>query len=349
MWHQGLSMDAMIYILFLFVILLNSNDVSCFLDSFQGKVFHSYPQQYTSSLSSYRKAIKVANPELFINGIFFSHKISKRQNEKSNLCRSENNFIITNYENITNTKNNTRNLEKRLYITKNCDNGVNVSFDTGNYSRINGWLSKHRPSYKEFISLPILSQSDFSDLKKGRIIRKQTRHGRTGSGFIVLEVDADPDSVFNVLSQVPNYERVIPTVKSLKVYRQINKPPDSPISRQIDAELYLSRFYLKVNVVHSIFRTERLIKFCLDPKRQNLVLKKAEGFWYVDPIVTNSQNSSNSQHNKHKREKSRVYLNADIVASPLLPSIIVDYASSRALSRATRWIKPYFSKNFKMI
>ena len=65
--------------------------------------------------------------------------------------------------------------------------------------------------------------------------------------------------------------------------------------------------------------------------RPNLVLRQADGFWYVEKIID-------------RPGYSRVWLSASVVASRLIPTIIVDYAAMRALPRATSWLQPYFEK-----
>ena len=75
---------------------------------------------------------------------------------------------------------------------------------------------------------------------------------------------------------------------------------------------------------------QRLIKFELDDTRANRVMRKASGFWHV-------------QSPPDRPGCARVWLRAEVVASMLVPSVIVDYAAKRALPRATRWLQPHFT------
>ena len=98
------------------------------------------------------------------------------------------------------------------------------------------------------------------------------------------------------------------------------------------AEFSLSKFRLKVSVLHTIHSENRTIKFRLNPKRTNPVFSDAHGFWHVE------------EPSDRPTGYSRVYLSASIVASRLLPPFFLDYAAMRALPRASMWIQPYFCK-----
>lgn len=95
----------------------------------------------------------------------------------------------------------------------------------------------------------------------------------------------------------------------------------------------MSKFCLKVNVMHTVMREQRVVKFNLDSSRPNLVMRKAEGFWHVQVPPDRPEGYS------------RVYLSSNIVASRLVPVVVVDYAAARALPRATTWLQEFdFSK-----
>lgn len=173
------------------------------------------------------------------------------------------------------------------------------------------------------VELPFLTKFDLLALQNGERVQKQSRTGRSGYGYVVVDVDAHPDMVFEALSQIGKYKDMIPTVRSVSLYGKSEG--------KISAELFLSRFYLKINVIHTILENQRIVKFCLDINRPNFVMRKAEGYWFVESLKNGNQ-----------EEKSRVYLSANIIASRLVPTLIVDYAASRALPRATKWLQTYF-------
>ena len=96
------------------------------------------------------------------------------------------------------------------------------------------------------------------------------------------------------------------------------------------AEFSLSKFRLKVNVVHTLYPDDQLIRFTLDRSRPNLVMKEAEGFWFIQAPADRPPGYS------------RVWLSANIVVSRVVPTLLVDYAASRALPRATTWLHTFF-------
>lgn len=173
------------------------------------------------------------------------------------------------------------------------------------------------------IALPELTYNDIRALEAGERVQKQRRTGRAGTGWVVLDVAAPVYQVFNELANFESYEQMIPTVRRVRMYG--NRTP-----LLAKAEFSLSKFKLKVNVKHTVHPQEGLIRFSLDEDRPNLVMRRTDGFWYVEPVPNRPQ-------------YTRVWLSAEIVVSSVVPTMIVDYAACRALPRATRWIQPHFS------
>jgi hypothetical protein len=172
-------------------------------------------------------------------------------------------------------------------------------------------------------SLPSLSRGDIQKLQAGERVEKQNRDGRSGNGLVVVDVKASVDEIFDALASFDKYEEMIPTVRGAQIY---SSTQDTTV-----AEFSLSRFRLKINVINFVYREKRVIKFSLDPSRPNLVLRQADGFWYVEKLVD-------------RPGYSRVWLSASVIASRLIPTVIVDYAAMRALPRASSWLQPYFAK-----
>lgn len=170
------------------------------------------------------------------------------------------------------------------------------------------------------VILPTLSRADKATLLSCARVQKVDRQGHSGYGMVVLDVPAPPDIVFDVLTRFDRYMEMIPTVRSAKIF--------SSNEKSTLAEFSLSKFRLKVNVLHTLFREQRVIKFSLDNSRQNLVMRQAEGFWHVQVA---------HDHPGH----SRVYLSTNIIVANVIPSIIVDYAAARALPRATTWLENF--------
>jgi hypothetical protein len=81
-----------------------------------------------------------------------------------------------------------------------------------------------------------------------------------------------------------------------------------------------------------VHRESNIVRFNLDNSRTNLVFQDAEGFWLVQAPSDRPDGWS------------RIFLQARVVAEKLVPPMIMDYAASRALPRATKWIVPYFTE-----
>lgn len=172
------------------------------------------------------------------------------------------------------------------------------------------------------LNLPELSMRDKYLLGNGESVKTQERAGGSGTGVIVLDVPAPPDFVFDTLTRFQDYSKFIPTVRSVNVY--------SSTSTTNEAEFSVSRFFLRMNVRHTVLKDQRIITFSLDETRPNIVLREATGLWFV--------------HAPPDRPEgwARVYFKAKVRASRLVPGPVVDYAASKALARATNWMVPYF-------
>lgn len=185
-------------------------------------------------------------------------------------------------------------------------------------------LSHERLPSVEF-ELPELSRRDLYTLAAGNPVQMQERTGSAGTGLIVWDIPAKSDQVFDTLTRFSSYDKIIPTVRSVQVL-SINE------NKHV-AEFSVSKFRLKMNVEHRIAKEQRTIFFNLDQSRLNIVLKQATGFWYVQ----NPEELDDSS--------CRVWFKATVVASRMVPATVVDYAASRALIRATNWMKPYFTRS----
>jgi len=174
------------------------------------------------------------------------------------------------------------------------------------------------------LNLPELSDQDKIMLAAGEAIQTQERNGGAGTGVIVLDVPASPECVFNTLTKFNEYSRTIPTVRNVHIY--------SSSHNTNQAEFSVSRFKLKLNVKHRINKEQRIIHFNLDDSRPNLVLRQATGFWFVQTPLDRPDGYS------------RVFFKATVTASRLVPTPVVDYAAGRALTRATSWMQPHFTR-----
>lgn len=80
----------------------------------------------------------------------------------------------------------------------------------------------------------------------GKLLEKQQRIGRGGYASVVMDLPASSEAVFATLSNIRSYDRLIKTVKSVKIYKS------DTTNTRICGEFCLSKFLLKINVVHTI-------------------------------------------------------------------------------------------------
>jgi len=168
--------------------------------------------------------------------------------------------------------------------------------------------------------LPELSEDDLELLARGERVQRQMRDGRVGTGMVVLDVEADIPLVFAVLADIDRYPERISTVREAITYQTGE--------RLRKTQFQLSKFRLCVNTELRCRQEARMLEFSIDPQRPAPFLQDATGFWFLEDVSAGGQ------------VRTRVWLVAGIACSRLLPTAIVDYAASKALPRATTWVKP---------
>jgi len=197
-------------------------------------------------------------------------------------------------------------------------------------------------------TLPTLSADQKRRLRAGERIENQSKMGRDGSGYVVVDVYAPPYVVWECLLDFESYPDTIPTVRdvqffsseSLKSGYYAEKPIDPSTGRELRhygtpsttrAAFTLSKFRLKIAAIHN-YRPHpdgHYMDFSLDPECTNVVLKSAKGIWHT-----------RSNPDGRGKDWTRVYLICELRISRVLPTFIVEYASKRAMPRATTWLKP---------
>lgn len=196
--------------------------------------------------------------------------------------------------------------------------------------------------------LPRLDAEQARRVSDGERIQFQDDMGRAGSGFVVWDVKAPPSVVWDCLLDFQSYPQTIPTVREVVMYTNTHLKEDYRAEKPVDyedgtvaickhgipsvtrAQFSLSKFKLKIAAVHKYRPHPKgdYMIFTLDPASRNMALKYAKGIWYT-------------QSNPDGKEGyTRVWLLCELRVSRLLPQWIVDYAASRAMPRATTWLKP---------
>jgi len=141
-----------------------------------------------------------------------------------------------------------------------------------------------------------------------------------------MDVNAEMATVLAVLSDVQRYPQRIGTVREARVH------PCSHIHRNMcKARFKLSRFKLDVQVELYRSNARNMLEFRLDKSAagmQGAAFDEARGYWYLEPCPGREEGWT------------RVWLNARVQCSPLLPASVIDYAATKALPRATTWLAP---------
>jgi len=196
-------------------------------------------------------------------------------------------------------------------------------------------------------TLPRLSDEQLALLASGERIQEQSKMGREGSGFVVLDVDAPPYVVWECLLDFERYPDYISTVRSMRMFtnnaltssylaekpvlpgagRSTRHYGNASISR---ASFVLSKFQLNIAAVHKYqpHPAGHYMIFTLDKACKNMVLKDAKGIWYTETDPDGKQGTT------------RIWLLCEVKVSSVLPSMIVDYVAKRAMPRATNWLRP---------
>jgi len=194
--------------------------------------------------------------------------------------------------------------------------------------------------------LPTLSSEKKKLLALGERIQEQSKMGREGSGYVVLDVKAPPYVVWECLLDFESYPQTIPTVREVTMYTSdaltSGYHAEKPLHRGTELRHYgtpsttraafcLSKFRLNIAAIHN-YRPHPdgdYMIFTLDPECTNIVLKAAKGIWHTQ-----------SNPDGRGEEYTRVWLLCEIKVSSVLPAFIVDYTAKRAMPRATTWLKP---------
>jgi len=179
------------------------------------------------------------------------------------------------------------------------------------------------PSANAFVEplpfkLPNLSVDQKKKLFDGERIQEQSRMGREGSGYVILDVEAPPYIIWECLLDFESYPELIPTVKSMQLYTSTKlntgftseKPVLPGTGRETRhygtpsitrASFILSKFRLNIAAIHRYTPHPQgdYMEFTLDPSCTNVVLKGAKGTWYTEenPDGREVSQSRNIKHN----------------------------------------------------
>jgi hypothetical protein len=229
-------------------------------------------------------------------------------------------------------------------VRSSLPNGVNTS----NGVQVDALLqSASAPIDPLPFTLPKLSDEQRQQLRDGERIQEQSKMGREGSGFVVMDIPSPAYAIWECLLDFEAYPENIGTVRSMRMFTNthlkqsyIAEKPVPPgtgmetrhygIASISRAAFTLSKFRLKIAAIHRYqpHPDGHYMVFTLDKACTNAVLQDAKGIWYT-------------QENPEGRQGyTRIWLLCELKVSPMLPTFIVDYAAKRAMPRATTWLRP---------
>lgn len=194
---------------------------------------------------------------------------------------------------------NRRNPEEELVLAPNTGAAPKVN---GN-AEVDAIRADTPAAYAEPLpfTLPRLSNSQKERLLAGERLQEQSKMGREGSGYVVVDVKAPPYVVWECLLDFESYPNTIPTVRGVQFFSSENlksgyhdeKPIDPSTGRELRhygqpsttrAKFILSKFRLNIAAIHN-YRPHpdgHYMVFSLDPECTNVVLQNAKGIWYAE-------------------------------------------------------------------
>ena len=155
--------------------------------------------------------------------------------------------------------------------------------------------------------------------------------GLEGSGFVVQDVYANEQSVWDCLLDFESYTENIHSVRSTRMIETTSRERRYNVPSTTRASFSVSKFHLQISVIlqYRPHESGHYMEISLDNDFSNAALQRAKGIWYtevISPSVT------------------RVWLLCDLTVSPLLPPFVVDCAATSAMPRASGWIRPTVAK-----
>lgn len=210
--------------------------------------------------------------------------------------------------------------------------------------------------------LPDLTNEQLYLLSNGQRVEEQASMSREGFGYVVMDIPAPDYIIWEALLDFEAYPSNIDTVRSMRIFTNkhlkhsyvAEKPllPETVSSGGRPTRHYgtgcitrasfvLSKFHLTIAAIHKYVPHPQghYMEFTLDKACKNVVLQDAKGIWYTQQIENDNG------------PITRLWLLCELHVSSMLPQFIVDYATSKAMPKATAWIMPAVErlrKEFKL-
>lgn len=166
-------------------------------------------------------------------------------------------------------------------------------------------------------SAPRLTRTEQLWLARDGEVRRQDRRGRGGQCVHVVETHLSEDDVWRQLRDVDRWSDLMRGMRSSETTEWIDETTRV-------ARFSVTKFRLPCELViaeESDPRGAQVLRFELG--RPSPAVRRCKGAWVVE----------------RKGAKTRVSLAASIEATRVLPGVVVDMIATKALGRATSWLK----------
>lgn len=167
--------------------------------------------------------------------------------------------------------------------------------------------------------MPRLTTDEEIRLGRDGVVERQRRQGRVGVAFIVVDTRLSTDDVWSQLQDVGTWSRVMRGVRNSFVRERRR-------DGALRAAFQITKLRLPANVVFYA-PDGAILPFALDKQCANLAVDSLDGYWRVEPSPNDPA-------------LTRVWLAAEVSACAIVPNVAIDYVASKALRRATAWLKP---------
>ena len=166
-------------------------------------------------------------------------------------------------------------------------------------------------------SAPLLTRTEQLRLARDGEVQRKDRRGRGGQCVHVVETDAPLEDVWRQLRDVDGWADLMRGIKTSKTREWLDETTRT-------CHFSVTKFRLPCDLVlaeETDSRGAQVLRFDLD--RASPAVKRCSGAWVVERVG----------------DKTRVSLAASIEATRVVPGLIVDMVATKALGRATAWLK----------
>ena len=166
-------------------------------------------------------------------------------------------------------------------------------------------------------SAPLLTRTEQLRLARDGEVQRKDRRGRGGQCVHVVETNEPLDKVWKQLRNVDGWADLMRGIKTSKTREWLDETTRT-------CHFSVTKFRLPCDLVlaeETDSRGAQVLRFDLD--RASPAVKRCSGAWVVERVG----------------EKTRVSLAASIEATRVVPGMIVDMVATKALGRATAWLK----------